>query len=81
MVEDVKITNERLKEIDGLDSSEAFAYWHADQWIGCVQCKRSHHVTSFCKCKSCFFTAKIREQSDHGTFLMCRKCRSINLWD
>lgn len=67
---------EIIKEAD----TEDFAEKHADQWQGCLQCKESHHESSFCKnCGRCFYHQK-SETTDYGTFIYC-ECGQSDLWD
>lgn len=64
---------------------EMFAETHAEQWRGCVTCKKSHHETSFCReCGACFFEAlagdAFCEDSHLGIIVHCQ-CGSSELWD
>lgn len=70
--------------------TEAFAEQHADQWVGCIQCKESHHETGFCqRCGQCFHALigvrdakgrRLVDNSDAGTFVHC-PCGSVIMWD
>lgn len=59
---------------------EDFAEQHADQWLGCTACKRSHHNTSFCRsCGRCFYTQTTKTEEGY-TFVYC-ECGNNDLWD
>ncbi len=69
--------------IPDLPHTERFAYQHADQWWGCLQCRESHHYTSFCKnadCRKCFCHQKRVDDPKYGTFIYC-ECGLTDLWD
>jgi hypothetical protein len=65
-------------------TSETFAEAHADQWLGCVKCKESHHTSSFCpKCGRCFFQyvgTRRCHNDEVGTFVGC-ECGTVSMWD
>lgn len=64
-----------------LPHDEKFALQHAEQYRGCVECKKSHHVTAFCrKCGLCFFNAVRFENTEFGDFVTCR-CGEVDMWD
>lgn len=71
-----------MPELPPLDYEELFAQEHADQYLGCAECKKSHHVSAFCpKCKRCYFKALRYEQDEMvGTIVTCR-CGHVDLWD
>lgn len=64
---------------------EDFAAQHADQYIGCVACRASHHESAYCPCGQCFFCLMRTkpgavEHTEHGTFVSC-PCNRHILWD
>lgn len=64
---------------------EEFAVKHADQHLGCVKCRKSHHVTAFCHgCGRCFFqyigTKRLHHDHVVGTVVGC-ECGKRVLWD
>jgi hypothetical protein len=63
-----------------MNHNEQHAQMFADQHIGCVACKESHHETSFCECGRCFFKAPVIDNSEMGTFVTC-ECGQSHLWD
>jgi hypothetical protein len=62
-----------------LNHTEQFAYDNADQWLGCVECHESHHVSSFCQCGRCFYHQPY-DNTDMGTFVHC-ECGVVSWWD
>lgn len=68
---------------DFANYEEEFAAKNAEQYIGCVECKRSHHKTSICpNCNRCFFNQKIiyDKENIHAPIVNC-KCGKTYLWD
>lgn len=67
-----------------MDYIEDHAFKYGEQYLGCVDCKKSHHVSSYCPCGSCFFTGKILRREPGGydaTFVKCKECGRVSLWD
>jgi hypothetical protein len=66
-----------------LNYSEQFAFEHADQHIGCVRCKESHHISNICQsCYRCFFKEKYVTDKNgyHSPVVFC-SCGKKYLWD
>ena len=65
-------------------SYEDFAEKHADQHLGCVKCRGSHHESSFCMCGRCFHqyigTKRLSHDGIIGTIVHCECGRNV-LWD
>lgn len=61
-------------------NKETFAQKNADQYLGCSNCKESHHNTSFCECGRCYFEAKNKSHTKFGLFVEC-ECGKVSLWD
>ena len=76
---------------DKLPTDEEHAFQYADQYVGCVSCKKSNHETSFCqKCGQCFFCLmggdktlpKEKKRVIHGEYtIVCCPCGAEILWD
>jgi hypothetical protein len=67
-----------------LTANENHAFNYADQYIGCIKCHESRHITSFCLLSgACFFClgweGKVTNDED-GTFVNC-SCGEIHFWD
>lgn len=54
---------------------------YADQYLGCIECKVSHHDSAYCSCGECFFVGSIEHDPEYGTFVKCFGCGKVSWWD